>query len=83
MCNLYLMYYTDAERGNSYSVCTDQCGSRIFPADSDEPLPPNPLLEEHAIRGNHKNENGTISISDHMSINLVLLINLITLFRLH
>lgn len=71
MCNLYLMYYTDAQRGNSYELCTGMCINLEFPADSDEPLPPNPLLEEHALHGNHGNQNGTITINDKMSINLV------------
>lgn len=72
MCNLYMMYYTDAQRGSTYQTCTDSCGmENFFPPDSDVPLPPNPSLEEHAIHGNHGQENGTIKISDKMSINLV------------
>lgn len=72
MCNLYMMYYTDAEHGTTYQTCTDFCGmSNFFPPDSDVPLPPNPLLEEHALHGNHGKENGTIKISNKMSINLV------------
>jgi hypothetical protein len=73
MCNLYLMYYTDAKIGTSYQICTDQCSRvpTLFPLDSDEPLPPNPLLEEHALHGSHGQENGTVVISNKMSINLV------------
>uniref|UniRef100_A0A0P5MV37 Peptidyl-glycine alpha-amidating monooxygenase n=2 Tax=Daphnia magna TaxID=35525 RepID=A0A0P5MV37_9CRUS len=72
MCNLYLMYYTDAKSGTAYQICTDQCNQRpsLFPIDSDEPLPPNPLLEEHALHGSHDKENANIVISDKMSINL-------------
>ncbi|XP_046652087.1 peptidyl-glycine alpha-amidating monooxygenase B-like isoform X2 [Daphnia pulicaria] len=72
MCNLYLMYYTDAKIGTSYQICTDQCSRvpTLFPLDSDEPLPPNPLLEEHALHGSHGQENGTVVISNKMSINL-------------
>lgn len=43
----------------------------MFPIDSDEPLPPNPLLEEHALHGSRDKENANIVISDKMSINLV------------
>ena len=64
MCNLYLMYYTDAKIGTSYQICTDQCSRAptLFPLDSDEPLPPNPLLEEHALHDSHGQENGTVII---------------------
>ena len=72
MCNLYLMYYTDAVHGSTYQTCADSCGGMsLFPPDSDVPLPPNPLLEEHALHGNHGNESGTITINSNMSINLV------------
>lgn len=72
MCNLYLMYYTDGKDGSPYQTCTEQCGMpAIYPEGSDVPLPPNPLLEEHALHGNHANENETITINDKMSINLV------------
>ena len=55
MCNLYLMYYTDAKRGSSYGICADQqeigAVEKYMPSNSDEPLPPNHLLEEHALHG--------------------------------
>lgn len=67
------MYYTDAKIGSSYQICTEQCNREpsLFPLDSDEPLPPNPLLEEHALHGSHNQDNATIVISEKMSINLV------------
>lgn len=72
MCNLYLMYYTDAQHGSTYQTCTEMCGMpALFPLDSDVPLPPNPLLEEHALHGGHGKQNETIKISNTMSINLV------------
>lgn len=61
MCNLYLMYYTNRNTGSE----TGGCGlesfediTRNLPLDSDVPLPPNPLLEEHAHgkNTNHKEE---------------------------
>ena len=48
------MYYTDAA-GSPYESCADKemhAASKMLPEDSDQPLPPNPLLEEHAIHGN-------------------------------
>lgn len=73
MCNLYIMYYTDAKVGTAYQSCTDMCqmSDSLFPADSDVPLPPNPLLEEHALHGGAGQSNSTITISEKMSINLV------------
>ena len=72
MCNLYIMYYTDAKDGTAYHTCTDSCQiSDFFPLDSDVPLPPNPLLEEHALHGSHAQTNETIPINNQMSINLV------------
>ncbi len=71
MCNLYIMYYTDAKDGTAYQTCTDMCNvANFFPEDSDVPLPPNPLLEEHAVHGGHV-QNETININNKMSINLV------------
>ncbi len=71
MCNLYIMYYTDAKDGTAYHTCTDMCNvADFFPEDSDVPLPPNPLLEEHALHGGHV-QNETININNKMSINLV------------
>ena len=78
MCNLYIMYYTDAKDGTAYQTCTDACDiADFFPLDSDEPLPPNPLLEEHALHGNHAQTNETITINNKMSINLVCLLLLL------
>ena len=53
---MYLMYYTDAATGSSYESCADKqfkMAKDFLPADSDEPLPPNPLLEEHASHSSH------------------------------
>ena len=78
MCNLYIMYYTDAKDGTAYQTCTDACDiADFFPLNSDEPLPPNPLLEEHALHGNHAQTNETITINNKMSINLVCLLLLL------
>lgn len=59
MCNLYLMYYTNRDKGSE----SGGCGGEFFPsvtvnlpADSDVPLPPNPLLEEHAHGQNKHKE---------------------------
>ena len=53
MCNFYIMYYMDAAMEHSRG--SDTCpGNNVpqvsanLPADADTPLPPNPLLEEHA-----------------------------------
>jgi len=52
MCNLYLMFYTEPPVEQDFIVCVgEQAGRSIsegLPADSDTPLPPNPLLEEHS-----------------------------------
>ena len=70
MCNLYILYYTEAKNGKSFSSCWDEDSrlkaSRYFPADSVKPLPPNPLLEEHALHGDaHKNHASPVmSISN-------------------
>lgn len=77
------MYYTDAQAGISYQFCGSGCGDFDFPADSDVPLPPNPLLEEHALHGNHGAQNGTINITNSMSINLVSVFALIILQKSH
>eukprot|EP00095_Tigriopus_kingsejongensis_P003105 maker-scaffold428_size174301-snap-gene-0.22 protein:Tk03105 transcript:maker-scaffold428_size174301-snap-gene-0.22-mRNA-1 annotation:"af109920_1alpha-amidating enzyme precursor 2" len=50
MCNLYLMYYIEGPRAR-FLTCMDAHSTKIqenMPLDSDVPLPPNPLLEEHA-----------------------------------
>lgn len=53
MCNFYIMYYMDAAMENARG--SDTCpGNNVplvtanLPADSDTPLPPNPMLEEDA-----------------------------------
>ncbi len=63
MCNLYLMYYTDTANGSPYETCIDmeaQSATEMLPADSDTPLPPNPLLEEHALHGHKENQTLTV-----------------------
>lgn len=71
MCNLYILYYTDAKNGQSYMDCMNNDGSinstDYFPINSDEPLPPNPLLEEHAIGSGHR----TQTVSNKTDLNLV------------
>ncbi|CAL4061158.1 unnamed protein product, partial [Meganyctiphanes norvegica] len=59
MCNLYLMYYTDVDKGSESGGCgyvQFQDVLANLPADSDVPLPPNPLLEEHAKGHNDHQE---------------------------
>ncbi|KAG7168660.1 Peptidyl-glycine alpha-amidating monooxygenase-like [Homarus americanus] len=59
MCNLYLMYYTDREQGSEMGGCGYETFPHIthnLPVDSDVPLPPNPLLEEHAHGENKHDE---------------------------
>lgn len=66
------MYYTDGVIGKPYDMCGMMCGMPdMFPEGSDVPLPPNPLLEEHALHGSTHATNETIKINDKMSINLV------------
>lgn len=51
MCNFYLMYYTPANKGESYFHCSDDSVPRLsdkLPDESDSPLPSNPLLENWA-----------------------------------
>lgn len=53
MCNFYIMYYMDAamEDTRGSSTCpgnNEPLVSANLPADSDTPLPPNPVLEEDA-----------------------------------
>jgi len=58
MCNLYIMYYTNAKVGKPFGLCIDTQYNdltRHLPVGSDEPLPPNPQLEEHAH--NHFSNN--------------------------
>ncbi|KAI9562633.1 hypothetical protein GHT06_010087 [Daphnia sinensis] len=67
MCNVYMMYYTNADNGTEFQSCGYYCNeeqNRAYPADSIEPLPPNPILEAYAIHGkkNHQlRTNSTIS----------------------
>ncbi|KAK4321848.1 hypothetical protein Pmani_007385 [Petrolisthes manimaculis] len=59
MCNLYLMYYTDRDLGSESGGCWQELFpelTRHLPQDSDTPLPPNPLLEEHAHGENRHKE---------------------------
>lgn len=67
MCNLYLMYYTDPSLGSEFSSCgweTYPIITHNLPPDNDVPLPPNPLLEEHAKGQNlHKEHPFEYSIS--------------------
>lgn len=57
MCNFYIMYYTEVKNNIPFNMCM---GNNVvyppimqnMPADSDKPLPSNPLLEEMA-RGHH------------------------------
>ena len=49
MCNLYIMYYTDRNKGTESAFCAQEMYPDItanLPLDSDEPLPSNPMLEE-------------------------------------
>ncbi len=58
MCNLYIMYYTNAKVGHPFGLCVDtqfKDLTKYLPVGSDEPLPPNPELEEHAH--NHFSNN--------------------------
>ena len=79
MCNLYIMYYTDREKGSEFSACgmeTYPMITKNLPPDSDVPLPPNPILEEHAKGENlHKVRRNTY-LSIFLCINLSISINL-------
>lgn len=74
MCNLYIMYYTDPSKGSAYDICVDEqmpgLAQNMLPADSDEPLPPNPLLEHHAVHGGHVEQNAVVAASN-SSLNMV------------
>lgn len=62
MCNLYIMYFTNAKVGRTFGLCVDtQIKALVsrLPPDSDEPLPRNPELEEHAH--NHFSNNRATS----------------------
>ena len=71
MCNVYMMYYTNnADNGTEFQSCGYLCNAeqnRAYPADSIQPLPPNPLLEAYAIHGkmNHQlRNNSTIKMTE-------------------
>ncbi|XP_045597192.2 peptidyl-glycine alpha-amidating monooxygenase B isoform X2 [Procambarus clarkii] len=68
MCNLYLMYYTDRDKGSETGGCMFETFPVIthnLPPDSDVPLPPNPLLEEHAKGENRDKEKSFTYSSIH------------------
>jgi len=81
MCNLYNLYYTDAKNGQSYYDCMDDDFSipsaTYFPVGSDDPLPPNPLLEEHAHGSGHETHN----LSSKADLNLEKAIDYNKLFK--
>jgi len=59
MCNLYLMFYAKpGDAPDNFIMCmNEQVGKAItdnLPEDSDTPLPPNPLLEEHSSNKDSK-----------------------------
>lgn len=63
MCNLYLLYYVEDSHAD-YKTCFDVQSTKVaenIPKDSDVPLPPNPLLEEHAKHSHLDDDNDTIS----------------------
>ncbi len=75
MCNVYLMYYTDnTDIGAEFQSCGYLCNAeqnRAYPADSIQPLPPNPILEAYAIHGkmNHQlRTNSSTAASQEMPI---------------
>ena len=63
MCNFYMMFYTDAGGGTSYTCSGNQYPDMFstLPADADVPLPPNPDLEDIAKgvvhEGNYESRN--------------------------
>lgn len=81
MCNLYLMYYTEVERGNKLSESS--CGKNLNPSlaqsmpdGNDEPLPRNPLLEELTEDSQNVLESVILSSSLPSKINLTKKTNL-------
>ncbi|XP_041372877.1 peptidyl-glycine alpha-amidating monooxygenase B-like [Gigantopelta aegis] len=65
MCNFYIMFYTDSSESNPYGTCVFNSSPQLvaqIPADSDVPLPPNPLLDEEA-KGHHN--HGMPQNNDH------------------
>lgn len=72
MCNIYMMYYTDAGNGTEFQQCGYVCNpeqNKAYPADSIQPLPPNPVLEAYAINGkmNHQLRTNS-SLDEHPEI---------------
>ena len=66
MCNFYIMYYRDPNKGRSFYVCGENEKKWLFeniPKDSDVPLPPNPELDSLA-EGHSHHDHGEYSISD-------------------
>ncbi|CAH1796518.1 unnamed protein product [Owenia fusiformis] len=56
MCNFYMMYYTDAEKGSAFYSCGENNLPDLvkkIPDGNDTPLPPNPLLDEQATGHHH------------------------------
>lgn len=64
MCNLYLMYYTNANGGNKFARCLDVEIPKLvneLPSGSDVPLPPNPAMEEEAHASHQWNQISSMS----------------------
>ena len=59
MCNLYVMYYLEEGAAMNLNCPNEQDPSitRLLPADSDKPLPPNPDLELKAKPGHGGGSN--------------------------
>lgn len=70
MCIFHMLYYTDPDFDTNdnykYGDCTDD---QYIPADGEDLLPPNPVLQEHA---SHGNRTGKVYFTDKLFINLVL-----------
>ncbi|XP_025077135.1 peptidyl-glycine alpha-amidating monooxygenase-like isoform X2 [Pomacea canaliculata] len=65
MCNFYIMYYSNSSSKEPGGECyTNQLPllASMLPADSDVPLPPNPLLDEEA-HGHHHHAGMTMTTS--------------------
>ena len=61
MCNFYMMYYTNADKGKSFYECFGNDFEKkleSLPAGNDVPLPPNPLLEDEG-NGHHHHHGMT------------------------
>lgn len=73
MCNVYMMYYTDANEGREFQSCGYICNpeqNKAYPADSIEPPPVNSVLEAYAIHGkkNHQLRTNSSDVQDHLEI---------------